>query len=746
MERAMVGIRRGVVVLGLTVAAALIGGLAWNLLNTQDHGRRTLRDSFDRRAALTAKLIGSAFLATNTAENARQAFGGPARSLPEAVRKRAAASAGRVMVLDARGRVLAAAPPELARDRSLLARNRHLRVALGGSTALSDAFRDPAGRWVIGIAVPFEAPSGRRVLAGSGPVEIVRNFTDGFFASASAMPGAQRYLLDGRGRTLSAMTTAGQETATPGPALSAALARAPHGHYGDRTYVSAPVPASRWRVVLTVPTAALYASIDGGPSRAAWQLFIAFSAAVCALLALGVAAARSARRLAAATERENAAQKLAEARLHDSLTALPNRTLFEDRATQAISGARRRDRAVAVLFIDVDYFKRVNDSLGHAAGDAVLREVADRLRRGMRDSDSVSRFGGDEFVVLCADLEADEALRVAHAVERALAGPVAIGGRQVPVTFSIGVAVHRPGDEVRTAGDLVREADVAMYRAKELGRDRVEIFDSALHHQALARLDAEAALRRAIDEEQFVVFYQPIVALPGGQLRGAEALVRWRRPETGELVPPAEFIPLAEETGLVGEIDGWVLRTAVAEVGEWSRRGLVDSHFVLSVNVSARQLADPRLPDAVADALTTWDRSAGRLCLEITESAMMPDPAGAKRTLDRLAALGVMLAIDDFGVGHSSLGQLARSLPICLLKLDRSFVHAMTAPRDRGIVEAAAALARALSLATVAEGVESADQAADLAAMGFTYAQGFHYGRPAHGAEFIAQLRRVLAA
>jgi diguanylate cyclase (GGDEF)-like protein len=745
MERAMVGIRRGVVVLGLTVAAALIGGLAWNLLNTQDHGRRTLRDSFDRRAALTAKLIGSAFLATNTAENARQAFGGPTPSLPAAVRKRAAAS-GPIMVLDARGRVLAASPPELGRDRSVLAHNRHLRVALGGRTALSDAFRGPAGRWMVGIAVPFEVPSGRRVLAGSGPVEIVRNFTHGFFASASALRGAQHYLLDGRGRTLSAMTGGGEGPATPDRALSAALARAPRGQYGDRTYVSATVPASRWRVVLTVPTAGLYASVDGGPSRAAWQLFVAFSAAVVALLALGVAAARSARRLTAATEREKAAQKLAEARLHDSLTSLPNRTLFEDRAGQAIFGARRRDRAVAVLFIDVDNFKRVNDSLGHAAGDAVLREVADRLRRGVRESDSVSRFGGDEFVVLCADLEAGDALRVAHAAASALEGPVSVGGRQVPVTFSIGVAVHRPSDELRSAGDLVREADVAMYRAKELGRDRVEIFDSALHHQALARLDAEAALRRAIEEEQFVVFYQPIVALPGGQLRGAEALVRWRRPETGELVPPAEFIPLAEETGLIGAIDGWVLRTAVAEVAEWSRRGLVDSHFVLSVNVSARQLADPRLPDAVADVLGTWDRSPGRLCLEITESAMMPDPAGAQRTLDRLSALGVLLAIDDFGVGHSSLGQLARSLPICLLKLDRSFVQAMTGPRDRGIVEAAASLARALNLATIAEGVESAEQAAELATMGFTYAQGFHYGRPTDGAEFIGRRRRMLAA
>ncbi|MEY2535894.1 MAG: hypothetical protein QOF29_3804, partial [bacterium] len=620
--------------LGLAVAAALIAGPAWNLLNTQSNGRRSLRDGLDRRGALTAKLIGSAFLASTTAESARQDFGGPARSLGTMVRRRAAASrSARTLVLDARGNVLAATPPELARDRTLVARNRHLRVALGGQTALSDAFRAPDGRWVIGIAVPFDTPSGRRVLAGAAPVESVQNFTSGFFASASALPGAHGYLLDGTGRTLSATASAGGRPTPPGAVLSAALERERSGSYGGRTFVSARVPASRWRVVLTVPTARLYASVDGGPSRAAWQLFAAFSAAVCSLLALGVAAARSASRLAAATAREQAAHALAQARLHDPLTGLPNRTLFQDRAEQAIAAARRRERSVAVLFIDVDLFKRVNDSLGHEAGDAVLREVGERLRRGVRATDSVSRFGGDEFVVLCADIDPEDALRVVGEVKRALDGPMSVGVREVPVTFSIGVAVDRPADESRTASDLVREADVAMYRAKELGRDRVEIFESELHHKALARLDAETALRRAIDEEEFVVFYQPIVALPGGQLRGAEALVRWRRPGTGELVPPAEFIPLAEEAGLIGEIDEWVLRTAAGEVGGWARRGLIGEDFALSVNVSARQLADPRLPEAVAEVLDSWNRPARRLCLEITESAMMPDPAGAQRTL-----------------------------------------------------------------------------------------------------------------
>jgi diguanylate cyclase (GGDEF)-like protein len=739
-------LRRGVVILGLAVAAAMIGGLALNLMHTQAQGRRTLRDGLERRGTLTAKLIGSAFLASNTAESARQEFGGPARTLGPRVRRRAALSHDtRVIVLDARGRVLAATPPEIARDRTLLSRNPNLREALRGRTALSDAFR-VRGRWLIGIAVPFETPSGRRVVAGTGPLEIVQDFTRGFFTSASALPGAQGYLVDGNGRTMSATTTAHGRPAPPGAALSAALRRAARGSYGDRTFVSARVPASDWRVVLSVPTARLYASVDGGPSRAAWELFVAFSGAVLALLALAAAAIRSARRLAAATEREEAARTLADARLHDSLTMLPNRTIFEARAEQAIAAARRQGRAVAILFIDVDHFKHINDSLGHAAGDAVLREVARRLRGGVRETDSVSRFGGDEFVVLCADVEPADALHVVRAVRRALNGPVTIGGREVPVTFSIGVALHSAADEPRAPSELLREADVAMYRAKELGRDRSEIFHSELHRRALARLDAEAALRRAVDEQQFVVFYQPIVSLPGGELRGAEALVRWRRPGSAALVPPSEFIPIAEESGLIGEIDDWVLRAAIAEVADWVRRGIVDEDFALSVNVSARQLADPDLPDAIAQALKGWERPARSLCLEITESAMMPDPAGAQRTLDRLSALGVLLAIDDFGVGHSSLGQLARSLPIRLLKLDRSFVHAMTGPRDRGIVQAAASLAGALSLDTVAEGVESAEQAAELAAMGFTYAQGFHFGCPIDGPAFAARRQGLVTA
>jgi EAL domain-containing protein (putative c-di-GMP-specific phosphodiesterase class I) len=280
-----------------------------------------------------------------------------------------------------------------------------------------------------------------------------------------------------------------------------------------------------------------------------------------------------------------------------------------------------------------------------------------------------------------------------------------------------------------------------MYRAKDAGRGGVEVFDAALHREALARLDAETALRDAIEREQFVLHYQPIVDLAGGNACGVEALIRWRRPGTDALVGPTEFIGLAEEIGVIGAIGEWVIRTAVGEVGRWAERGLIDDDFVLAVNVSARQLTDPALPHQVAAALTHWNRPAGRLLLEITETAVMSDRVGSEQRLEQLHALGVRLALDDFGAGYSSLDQLSRSLPMSVLKLDRSFVAGMGRSRDRGIVAAASALARALELSSIAEGVESAEQASELTAMGFHYAQGFYFGAPAEAPEALRHLR-----
>src|SRR4051794_5559624 len=391
--------------------------------------------------------------------------------------------------------------------------------------------------------------------------------------------------------------------------------------------------------------------------------------------------------------------------------------------------------------MDIDHYKRINDSLGHDVGDEVLREVARRLSRSVREADTVSRFGGDEFVVLCEDVGDDpSALALVERIRAGLDGPVKAGGRLVPVSFSIGVATVTAPGEPCTAGELLANADAAMYRAKELGRGRVEIFDADLHRRAMARLDAEVALRRALDEEQFVLHYQPIIDLRDGAACGVEALVRWARPGHAHPVGPAQFIALAEEIGMIGAIGDWVLRTAVSEIADWVRRGYVDEDFVLSVNVSALQLADPRLPQQVSAALAQWPLAADRLWLEITETAVSADRAASERTLAQLHALGVRLALDDFGSGYSSLGQLARSLPISILKLDRSFVSGMSGQRDRAIVTAAAGLADALELRSVAEGVESDEQAGAIAAIGFSYAQGFYFGRPAHAREILRRL------
>ncbi len=569
------------------------------------------------------------------------------------------------------------------------------------------------------------------------PVERVQTFTDGFFSTAWPFPGTQGYLVDGTGRVLGSRRP--RSIAVPDE-LWTALEQGETGTYGERTFVSATVPASGWRVVFSVPSNVLYASVRS-PARAAWLLFAVFAAALSALLAVGSMAARAARKLTDANARERAATELAHERLHDWLTGLPNRALFATRARHAVAAARRHGRSVVVVFMDIDHYKRINDSFGHEVGDEVLREVARRLTASVREADTVSRFGGDEFMVLCEDV-ADGAATLAF-VERirtGLLGPVDVGERRVPVSFSMGVATGG-GDTERTAAELVADADAAMYRAKELGRGRVEMYDAELHRQALARLEAVASLHRAVDEEQFVVHYQPIVEFAGGKIHGVEALVRWRRPGTADPVGPTEFIALAEEIGLIGVIGEWVLRTSIAEVAGWVSRGMVGDDFVLSVNVSARQLADPALVGQVEAALAGWKRPPDRLWLEITETAVVADPAVTERTVAQLHALGVRLALDDFGSGYSSLGQLQRTLPMSVLKLDRSFVAGMRGHGDGQIVAAAAALADALKLSSVAEGVESAEQAIELAAMGFTYGQGYYFGAPADGEEALRRLR-----
>jgi diguanylate cyclase (GGDEF)-like protein/PAS domain S-box-containing protein len=412
---------------------------------------------------------------------------------------------------------------------------------------------------------------------------------------------------------------------------------------------------------------------------------------------------------------------------HDALTELPNRTLFQRALRQALQRRPRIGGTVAVLFADLDNFKVINDSLGHGTGDELLQAVAERLRDALRPDDTIARFGGDEFVVLLEAVEdIAEARRVADRLAGALRAPFVLEGQQRFVTASFGIALADA--DGANADDLLRDSDAAMYRAKEQGKARAEVFDESLRLRAIERLELEDGLRDAIAKDELVLHYQPEVALADGRVIGTEALLRWRHPVHG-LIAPLRFIPIAEQSGLIVSIGAWVLREACEQAAAWRADGHED--FVMSVNLSPRQLSSPSIADTIADALADAGLPASALCLEITESAIMEDPESAQRILQGLKALGVQLAIDDFGVGYSSLSHLKYLLPVDLIKIDKSFIDGLLdSGESRAIVTAVIELATALGVQAVAEGVETPEQAEHLRAMGCQIAQGFHFARP----------------
>ena len=425
---------------------------------------------------------------------------------------------------------------------------------------------------------------------------------------------------------------------------------------------------------------------------------------------------------------------------HDALTGLPNRTLVLDRLTHALARSRRQPQGLAVLFVDLDRFKVVNDSLGHSVGDEVLVQVAQRLQAAVRPADTVARLAGDEFVVICEDVvDERDVLRVAERVAQAVAAPIPLYGRDTIITASIGIAL---ACEETRAEDLLRDADVAMYRAKERGRARLEVFDQAMRTRMLRRLEIEHALRRALQEDAFTLHYQPTVHLATGRPISVEALLRWEHPEWG-LVMPGEFVPLAEETGLIMPLGKWVIEEACRQLASWRRMHSECADINVSVNLSARQFADPNLVDIVSSALKESGLAPSGLWLEITESVLMEEAQTTVETLRALRGLGVHLSIDDFGTGYSSLSYLKR-FPVDVLKIDRSFVDGLgTDPEDEAIVTAVVRLAQALDLDVVAEGVETAGQLAELRRLGCTAVQGFYFGRPRPPEETLAYLMRA---
>jgi diguanylate cyclase (GGDEF)-like protein/PAS domain S-box-containing protein len=435
---------------------------------------------------------------------------------------------------------------------------------------------------------------------------------------------------------------------------------------------------------------------------------------------------------AIAIERKAFEDRLAHQSMHDPLTGLPNRLLFLDRLALATARGQRTRTRVAVLSLDLHRFKNINDSLGHTAGDELLVAVADRVGETLRPGDTVARFGGDEFTILCEDLPEDSAraraIEIAQRLLAALGKPFVVRGADTYVSLSIGIALTTTGTE--TADELLRDADAAMYHAKNAGPGRIEFFDDTIRTRALVRHTTGNALHSAIQRDELRLYFQPIVRLADARCVGAEALVRWQHPERG-LVSPAEFVPLAEETGLVVPLGAWVLEHAAACAARWQQE---QAGFTVAINLSARQLG-PDLAEQVAGVIRRTGVSPSNICFEITESVLMEDADAVSRVIEQLRALGVSFAIDDFGTGYSSLGYLKR-FAVDTVKIDRAFVHGLAEdPGDRAIVSAVVGLAHALHLNVVAEGVETEGQLTALVALGCDEAQGYFFAPPQPAAD-----------
>ncbi len=441
------------------------------------------------------------------------------------------------------------------------------------------------------------------------------------------------------------------------------------------------------------------------------------------------------------TDRSTLEEQLRHQAFHDALTGLPNRALFMDRLERAVVRTRRSDQELAVLFLDIDDFKAINDRLGHAAGDNVLIAVADRVRGSLRAADTTARMGGDEIAILLEDSSAAAAEETARRIHAVLRQPIALDTTELVVGVSVGIAVCRRGSP--SADELLRNADVAMYGAKSRGKGRSIVFDPTLHDAAISRVQLKADLRLAIQRGDLRLEYQPIVRLSDGELRGVEALVRWQHPARGT-IGPTEFIPLAEEGDMIIDLGRWVLSEACRQARAWEDEG-GGRPVPVSVNLSPRQIEEAGFVDDVRQILEQTGLAAPSLTLEITESVVMGDTEASIATLGALKQLGVRLAIDDFGTGYSSLSYLQR-LPVDIIKIDRSFVATLnTGGSDAALVRSIIALGDALNLETVAEGIEEATQLHELISLGARFGQGYYFARPLSVAAMSDLLREATA-
>jgi diguanylate cyclase (GGDEF)-like protein len=426
------------------------------------------------------------------------------------------------------------------------------------------------------------------------------------------------------------------------------------------------------------------------------------------------------------TERKNAEEVIARQATYDLLTSIPNRALFIDRLSQETLRAERSGRGVALIFIDLDDFKKVNDTLGHSAGDEVLRMAADRITQNIRNVDTVARVGGDEFAVIAPKLhDVVDAEPIAQRILAAMAVPMKVHGQDIRTTASIGIAIF-PADS-EEGEELLRDADIAMYRSKKSGGNSIEFFTAEMNELATRRIKIESELQHALEVGEFEVHYQPIVALPDGRMVGLEGLLRWKNAELGE-VSPAEFIPVAESTGIIVPIGAWVLETACRQVKEWQEAGWSDLR--IAVNLSPREVDRGDAIKSISNALSRSGLAAEFLEIEVTERVLLDDVERATSTFREIKNLGVRLCIDDFGTGYSSLSYL-RNYPFDVLKIDRAFVHdAVRHTSGVSLLRAIISMANSLDLEVIAEGVETEEQVNLLCELGCSFAQGYHFCAP----------------
>jgi diguanylate cyclase (GGDEF)-like protein len=535
--------------------------------------------------------------------------------------------------------------------------------------------------------------------------------------------------------------------------LLAYLSFAAAASHPSMAAMSAPVPSSgnhpvsAWRllalgaIALIGPLVLILQALDTVDNE---TVIVGVAAGLLALLAVLRVSGLSISLNGALSRQELMEEHLRKLALHDPLTMLPNRTLIAARLDEALA-LPSQTPLVAVLFVDLDRFKLINDTLGHATGDQLLITVADRLTRQVGPGDTVARFAGDEFVVLLRDVDSIEwVTATANRLLSTIASPITLSGQDVFVGASIGIAVDQPGNI--QSEDFIRHADLALYRAKASGRSSYVMFEPEMAEESARRLLLESDLRRALERDELMLHYQPIVQLLTNEIVGAEALVRWEHPTRG-LIPPSDFIDLAEETGLIVPLGYWVLETACREAARWRRQDDT-ANWKVSINLSARQLRDPDLFDRLDRILTLHNLPAKSVQLELTEQALIDDTSQIRERLLAIKSLGIVIAIDDFGTGYSSLDYLSR-LPVDALKIDASFVQALgAAPHASAILEAVIGLGRALDLTVTAEGVETAEQADRVLAAGCTFGQGYLFSPPMPAEEIstLLTLSQVIEA